>query len=176
MAPLLSAQAATIDLDRSKTSITFRLADVLHSVHGTFQLKQGHIEFDPAAKTISGEVIVDAASGDSGNSARDGRMHKNVLESRRYPEIRFTPANMTGSFSLTDSSSVTVKGTFEIHGQRHPIKIPMDVRVNGEQVTARGEFVVPYVAWGMKDPSTFVLRVDKKVTIRMVAIGRIMGL
>jgi polyisoprenoid-binding protein YceI len=70
MAPLLSAQAATIDLDRSKTRITFTLADVLHTVRGTFQLKRGHIEFDPAAKTISGEVIVDAGTGDSGSSGR----------------------------------------------------------------------------------------------------------
>jgi polyisoprenoid-binding protein YceI len=174
--PLLSAQAATIDLDRSKTKITFTLADVLHTVRGTFQLKQGRIEFNPAAKTISGEVIVDAASGDSGSDARDARMNKNVLESRRYPDIRFIPTNMTGSLSLTNSSPVTVTGMFEIHGQRHEVTIPMNVRVDGENATARGEFVVPYVAWGLKDPSTFLLRVDKKVTIDIVAVGRIAGL
>jgi polyisoprenoid-binding protein YceI len=176
IAPLLSAQAATIDLDRSKTKINFTLTDVLHTVRGTFHLKQGRIQFDPAAKTISGEVIVDAASGDSGSSARDGRMSKNVLESQRYPEIRFTPANIAGTVSLINSSPLTVTGAFEIHGQRHQLTIPMDVRVDGETVTARGKFVVPYVAWGMKDPSTFVLRVDKKVTVEIVAIGRVTGL
>jgi polyisoprenoid-binding protein YceI len=176
IAPLLSARAATIELDRSNTKIVFTLSDVLHTVRGTFQLKQGRIEFDPAAKSISGEVIVDAASGNSGGGARDRRMNKNVLESERYPEIRFTPSNVTGSVSLTGNSAVTVTGTFEIHGQRHPLAIPMEVRVDGENVTARGKFVVPYVAWGMKDPSTFALRVDKKVTVEIVAAGRITGL
>lgn len=175
IAPLLSAQTATIDLDRSTTKITFTLADVLHTVRGTFQLKHGRIAFDPTAKTISGEVIVDAASGDSGSGARDRRMNKNVLESQRYSEIRFTPTTLGGAISLTNSSSVTVTGMFEIHGQRHELTMPMAVKVAGENVTARGEFVVPYVAWGMKDPSTFLLRVDKKVTIDIVAIGRITG-
>jgi len=176
LAPLLPAQAATIDLDRSETKIGFTLADVLHTVHGTFQLKQGRIEFDSSAKTVSGEVIVDATSGSTGGAARDGRMHKNVLESQRYSEIRFTPTGMTGTVSLTNSSSVTVTGMFEIHGQRHELTLPMEVRVAGEIVTARGEFVVPYVAWGMKDPSTFILKVDKKVTVDIVAVGRIADL
>lgn len=176
IAPLLPAHAATIDLDRSKTKISFTLTDVLHTVHGTFQLKQGRIEFNPGAKTISGEVIVDAASGNSGSRGRDGRMQRQVLESQRYAEIRFSPTNITGTLSTTNISSVTATGMFEIHGQRHQLAIPMAVRVDGEHVTARGEFVVPYVAWGMKDPSTFVLRVDKKVTIDIVATGRITGL
>jgi polyisoprenoid-binding protein YceI len=176
LAPLLCAQAATIELDRSKTKITFTLADVLHTVRGTFRLKQGRIQFDTAAETISGEVIVDAASGDSGSAARDGRMHKNVLESQRYPEIRFTPENLSGSVSSRNSSSVSVAGMFEIHGQRHELTIPMQILVDGENVTARGEFVVPYVAWGMKDPRTFLLRVDKNVTIGIVAMGRVTGL
>jgi polyisoprenoid-binding protein YceI len=174
--PLLCGQAATIELDPSKTKLTFTLADVLHTVRGTFRLKQGRIHFDAATETISGEVIVDAASGDSGSAARDGRMRRSVLESQRYPEIRFTAENLRGSFSSTNSSSVSVTGMFEIHGQRHQVTIPMQVRVDGESVTARGEFVVPYVAWGMKDPSTFLLRVDKKVTIGILAMGRLTGL
>jgi polyisoprenoid-binding protein YceI len=176
IAPLLSAKATTIELDPSKTKITFTLVDALHTVRGTFRLKQGRIQFDAAAETISGEVIVDAATGNSGSAARDGRMRKNVLESQRYPEIRFTPESLRGSVSSANSSSVSVTGMFEIHGQRHELTIPMQVRVDGENVAARGEFAVPYVAWGMKDPSTFLLRVDKKVTIGIVAMGRLTGL
>ena len=149
---------------------------MLHTVRGTFQLKQGHLEFDPAAQSISGDVVIDATSGNSGSTGRDRRMHQQVLESERYPEIRFTPTKITGTVSSTSNSAVMVTGMFEIHGQRHEITIPMDVRVVGDRVTARGKFVVPYVAWGMKDPSNFLLKVEKKVTIEILAEGRITGL
>jgi hypothetical protein len=35
------------------------------------------------------------------------------------------------------------------------------------------KFLVPYVKWGLKNPSTFILRVDDKVTIDVHAVGQI---
>jgi polyisoprenoid-binding protein YceI len=175
-APLLFARAATLDLDPSRTKIDFILGAVLHTVRGTFQLKQGHLEFDPAAQSISGEVIVDATSGNSANDRRDRRMHEQVLESNRYPEIRFGPTKMTGTVSSANNSAVTVMGMFEIHGQRHEITIPMELRILGDDLTAHGSFVVPYVAWGMKDPSNFLLKLEKRVRIEITAKGRMKGL
>ena len=55
-----------------------------------FKLKHGALQLDPAGK-ISGEIVVDATSGDSGSGMRDRKMHKEVLESERYPEISFRP-------------------------------------------------------------------------------------
>ena len=36
-------------------------------------------------------------------------------------------------------------------------------------------FALPYVSWGMKNPSTFVLRVDEKVAIEIHAAGRVLA-
>ncbi len=134
------------------------------------------MQFDPEAASISGDIIVDATSGNSGSGARDRRMNKDILESQRYPEIRFTPTKLSGPLSLTkNNSSVTVTGIFEIHGHPHELAIPVDIQVTGANVTAQGKFIVPYVLWGMKDPSTFLLKVDKKVAIEVSATGRISG-
>lgn len=164
------AQPITINLDPSKTKIEFTLGDLLHTVHGTFKLKSGRLEFDPGTKAISGQVVVDASSGESGNATRDRRMRKNILESDRYAEITFTVTGIRGDLTLAASSSITVEGWFEIHGQRHRLSLLMQIQTSGAEATAKGRFVVPYVAWGMKNPSTFILRVNQQVDIDVTTV------
>ena len=38
----------------AKTSVNFTLGDVLHTVHGSFNVKGGTVHFDPAINKISG--------------------------------------------------------------------------------------------------------------------------
>jgi hypothetical protein len=95
--PLAPAQETTLRLDAEKTTVRFTLAATLHTVHGTFRLKKGAIKFDPATGTASGAVVVDAASGETGNQRRDRTMHRDVLVSERYPEITFTPTRVAGA-------------------------------------------------------------------------------
>jgi polyisoprenoid-binding protein YceI len=93
---LPAASLFSLDLDPAKTEVQFTLHDVLHTVHGSFKLKQGSIHFDPDSGKASGEIIVDVTSGASGSGARDRRMHKEILESQRYPDATFTPDHVDG--------------------------------------------------------------------------------
>jgi hypothetical protein len=45
---------------------------------------------------LSGEVVVDATSGESGKGMRARKMHREVLESDRYPEIAVHPDRFEG--------------------------------------------------------------------------------
>ncbi len=173
IAPALRAEEVSVDLDPAKTQIAFVLTDVLHTVHGKFDLKRGHVSFDPATGVITGDLIVDAASGSSGSAARDKRMTRDILEARRYPEIRFAPAKFAGSLALSSASSIQVTGSFFIHGQSHEITVPIQIQVSEGEVTATGKFIVPYVQWGMKNPSNFLLKVNDKVEIDVTAVGQI---
>lgn len=174
--PALGAQQLTFDLDSAKTRIEFVLSDVLHTVHGTFNLKEGHFFVDTANDSIGGDMVVDAASGNSGSGMRDKWMTRDILEAHRYPEIRFTPHKLEGSVSLSGTSNVRVAGSFLIHGQAHEINIPIQIQMSRDDVRATGRFSVPYVDWGMKNPSNFVLKVNDKVEINVTAIGRRNGL
>jgi polyisoprenoid-binding protein YceI len=162
-----------LQLDPSVTTVAFTLGDVFHTVRGTFKLKHGEIRFDPATGAAAGEIVVDAASGESGSGARDRKMHRSVLESGRYPEIVFTADRVDGKVAPAGTSEVRVHGIFTIHGAAHETVVPVKVRTAPDQVAASARFDVPYVAWGMKNPSTLFLRVSDKVAIEITTLARV---
>ncbi len=158
----VSAGSMSLDLDPAKTEIQFTLHDVLHTVHGTFQLKKGWIRWDPDSGKASGEIIVDVTGGASGSDARDSRMHTEILESQRYPEATFIPDRVDGKFD--------VHGVFKIHGADHELTLHFGAERTGDRYTATTHFTIPYVQWGMKNPSNFLLKVDKTVEVDIKTI------
>ncbi len=171
IAGVASAQETVLQIDAAHTKVEFTVGDVLHTVHGTFTLKRGDLRFDSSGKA-AGELVVDATSGQSGSEARDRRMHANVLESARYPEIVFRLDRVEGKVAFQGPSQVRLHGMFEIHGQAHEVALPLQVDGAGGQFTATGTFPVPYVKWGMKNPSTLFLRVNETVAITIHTVAR----
>lgn len=169
----VAAPDLTVQIDPQHTNINFTLADVLHTVRGTFHLKQGSLRLDPESGKLSGEILVDAKSGESGSGMRDRKMHREVLESERYPEIAFRPDQIKGTVALQGKSSVVVHGIFSIHGSDHEITVPVEVEMSGDHWSATLHFAVPYAKWGMKNPSTLFLRVGESVDIDLTAAGTI---
>lgn len=164
-----TAQEVVLRLDPQHTTINFTLGDVLHTVRGTFRLKEGALHFATASGKLTGEILVDAKSGESGNGMRDRKMHKEVLESDRFPEIAFRPDRVEGTVALQGKSSVRVHGVFTIHGADHELTIPAEVETFPDHWTAASHFAVPYAEWGMKNPSTLFLRVTESVDIDISA-------
>jgi polyisoprenoid-binding protein YceI len=167
-----SAQEQTFQIDPSQSSVKFTLGDVLHTVHGSFALKHGELQLQPAGK-LSGEIVVDATSGNSGSGMRDRKMNKEVLESARYPEIDFRPDRFDGEIAPQGKSSVMVHGMFSIHGNDREITVPAQVERDGDHWTANVHFTVPYAKWGMKNPSTLFLKVSDTVEIDLSAAGSV---
>jgi polyisoprenoid-binding protein YceI len=160
-------------LDPAHTEIHWKLGG-LHPVHGTFKLKSGEFLFNPKTGTAEGEILVDATTGESGNAARDKRMQDEVLESNRYPAIFYHPTEIKGPFKAGEGTQdLTAEGTFNIHGADHPLQLPLKVQISADTVTATTRFTVPYVEWGMKNPSRLLLRVSKQVEIEVSAKGTI---
>jgi polyisoprenoid-binding protein YceI len=162
---------ALVRFDPAHTVVGFRLAGGLHDTHGAFVLKEGSLRIDRSSATADGLVVVDAASGDSGNSSRDARMRDSVLEATKYPEIRFRPARVDGSLTPDGSFNGEMHGTLTLHGADHPVTARVEGRVAGDAWTATCRFTVPYVAWGLSDPSMLFLTVAKEVEIEVRATG-----
>ena len=53
-----AAQQITFTLDPQKTTVNFTLGASFHTVHGSFRVKNGAIQFDPTSGAASGRIVV----------------------------------------------------------------------------------------------------------------------
>jgi polyisoprenoid-binding protein YceI len=168
-----AAQDLAFRLDPQHSTVNFMLGDALHTVRGSFRLQAGSLLLDPASGKLTGKIIVDAKSGESGSGMRDRKMQREVLESDRYPEISFHPDRVEGNVALAGKSSVRIHGIFNIHGADHELTVPAELETSSDHWTATLRFAVPYASWGMKNPSTLFLRVNESVDIDLTAWGTV---
>jgi polyisoprenoid-binding protein YceI len=81
------------------------------------------------------------------------------------------------AMSPTGTSQVEVLGVFRLHGKDHEIRLPFFIALGaGSQLQATAHFSIPIVAWGLHDPSTFILRVEETVDINIHAAGQLVQL
>lgn len=164
-----------LELDPERTEITFEVGSTFHTVHGTARLGEGVVLFDPETGSASGRIAAAAGSASTDNKGRDKDMHRKVLESADYPEVVFIPTGMRGELLLEGESLVELDGTFAIHGDEHALRVEALVRISGDELEATIAFEVPYVAWGMKNPSKLFLRVSKEVQVRIHGFGTLVS-
>jgi polyisoprenoid-binding protein YceI len=164
-APQSTTSSLVFAIDPTQSSIHWTLGSSLHTVQGTFALKHGSFQFDPATGKASGEIVADATSGKSGNDGRDRKMHKDVLESGRFGEIVFRPDSITGKLETQGDSTVQVHGIFMLHGSEHELTVPAQANLSGDHWTGSAKLSIPFIEWGLKNPSTWLLKVDHAVVI-----------
>jgi polyisoprenoid-binding protein YceI len=167
------ARNVRLTLDRNECKITFSLPAVLHTVRGTFEVKEGDLRLDVGSGKITGRVVVDVASGNTGGEERDRSMHQKVLESDRFPEAVFSADRLAGQLALAGESKIGVHGVLRIHGEDHNVILPATAFLRNGRFTAKSHLSIPYVKWGMKDPSTLVLRVSKTVEVEIMVAGTV---
>ena len=160
-----------VDLDPERTRLPFQLKATMHTVHGEAHLASGWLRVDPLTAAASGEIVVEAATADTGNASRDKKMHRKVLESDDHPTIVLRPTRVEGPLDRGGAVDVVLVGKFELLGTPHEVSIPISLQLDGAEFSGSASFTIPYVEWGLEDPSTFVLRVAKEVLVTVETEG-----
>lgn len=160
-----------LTLDPSATRLGFTLGATLHTVVGTIALAQGSIRFDADTGAAAGEIVVDAPSASTGLALRDRNLHRDVLESARFPRIVFRPDHLDVARRDATRAEVSLQGTLELHGARKPLALPASLTARGDRLAIECRFRLPYVDWGVPDPSTLLLRVARFVDVTVEAEG-----
>jgi polyisoprenoid-binding protein YceI len=169
------AEPFRLVLDPTATEIGFTLGARLHTVRGRFALASGEVRFDPETGAASGEIRVDAKSGDTGVAQRDRVMHEEVLDSAAHPLLVLRPERLEVTKREADAVAGRLFGSFEVRGARHPITLDLGATRSGERARVTVRFDVPWVAWGLPDPSNFVLRVEKTLAVEVSAGGTLVA-
>jgi polyisoprenoid-binding protein YceI len=173
LVPVALAQQQTLVVNPDASEVRITLKTTHEVVNGTFHIQSGSIEFDRSAAKMSGSVVVLAGSGRTGNDSRDKKMKKDILEVEQHASVLFEPRSYAGVIPPSGDSTLQVTGIFTLLGTGHEITIPIAVHLEDTTATARAHFVVPYIQWGLKDPSFLFWKADKEVAIDLVLTGRI---
>lgn len=158
-------------VDPARSTSHWTLDTTLHLVHGTFAVKRGEVTIDPVTGNASGEIVVDATSGKTDNDSRDKKMHQEILETPRFPEIVFHVSRVEGLTIPPGKSQLKLNGAFTIHGASHDLVVPADIEFAGDQWKGTATFVVPYITWGIKNPSNFLLKASPTVDVTLELAG-----
>jgi polyisoprenoid-binding protein YceI len=172
LAPAALAQHQTFVVNPDASEVKMTLNSTHEVVHGTFHIQSGSIEFDPGIRKISGSVVV-LSAGQTGSAMRDKRMNNSILDVEKYATVSFEPKSYAGILAPSGDSTIQVTGIFTLLGTPHEITVPMMVHLAGASATAKAHFVVPYVQWGLKNPSLLMWKVDNDVAIDLAITGQV---
>jgi polyisoprenoid-binding protein YceI len=169
LCPLAAAEPLVLTLAPARTSLTFTVRATGHDVDGLLALDSGEIHFDPQTGMASGQVTVDLRRAGTGNRLRDREMHASVLETERFPVATFRPSRIVGALASSGLSELRLTGVLGLHGAEHALTLPVRARVTGDSVAAEAAFEIPYVAWGLRNPSLLFLRVAPVALVTLKA-------
>jgi hypothetical protein len=170
-AALAEHQTFAVNPDASEVKMTLNTTHEV--VNGTFHIQSGSINFDRTASHISGIVIVAAGSGKTGNDSRDKKMNKDILKVDQFATVSFAPKTYAGTIAASGDSTIQVSGVFTLLGLPHDLTIPMRIHIDGSKATARAQFVVPYVQWGLKNPSFMFWKAENEVALDLNVVGQV---
>jgi polyisoprenoid-binding protein YceI len=173
LAPAALAQHQTFAVNPDASEVKMTLKTTRELVNGAFHIQSGSVEFDRSAATMSGSVVVLAGSGKTGNGSRDKRMNKEILQVEQHATVSFEPKSYAGAIAPSGDSTIQATGIFTLLGTPHEITIPILVHLEGTTATAKAHFVLPYIQWGLKDPSFLIWKADHDVAIDLFLTGQL---
>jgi hypothetical protein len=98
-------------------------------------------------------------------------MHEEVLDSAQHPWLVLWPERIEVSRREADALVGTLLGQIELRGASHPVSMPFEGTRHGERARITLHFDVPWVAWGLPDPSNALLSVEKTLAVAVSARG-----
>lgn len=122
------------------------------AITGTLTLTQSVSGYSVTAASFT----VDVSKLISDKAMRDQRIHRQGLESDRYPTATFrltSPITLPAEAASGQTIHVSATGALTIHGVTKTVTIPIDGQLTGSQIQLVGSISFPFSDFGMTPPS-----------------------
>jgi polyisoprenoid-binding protein YceI len=137
-----------------------------------------------APENSSLRLSIDAGSLEIANDVNDKDrremdqvMQEEVLETARYPEIRFEASGRSAAKIAEGMYRIVLGGTLSLHGVDRDVEVPCNVAVSDDSLRANGEFTIRQTDFRIKLVSvaggTLKLKDELKFQFDIVARRRV---
>lgn len=156
---------------KTRGLVRFVVEGPLDDVIGETRQSSGVLTFDPATWSKgTGAIAVDLNTLRTGIDQRDRDMRIEFLETSRFPRaiLSIEGIEKPSAPALASGAAVTgtVSGSFELHGVRRAVKVPVSLKMDGEgKVKVSGKFEVPFADYGVQRPQRLFLKLGDTAVV-----------
>lgn len=151
----LSAQRAIPGTDSVTGRLSYDGRATLGDFTGATDAVHGRLEGAADASHVSGFVAARAATLKTGNGRRDRDQYKS-LEVDSFPEIRYELDSVTVDAPASDSSTITMRGHFVLHGVRRAADLPGRLVLTPTDAHVRADTPLDLRDYGIEGLSKFL--------------------
>lgn len=159
-------------LDAKESEVRIILGATLHTVDGRAALEPATFRWNTDTGSASGRAVIQTSRLRTGIDARDEKMREDVLQSALHPEVVFEATGFELRQAGAEKMRFVLKGKLTLLGTGHEIELETHAHLRPDKSwKARADLNLPYVQWGLTDPSLPFFSVDKYVLVEVKAVG-----
>ena len=166
----VEAQDVTYVVDKEASTIRYAGSHFLHDWEGVSQNVQGQLIVGEGGMPLRATARVAVADFDSGNSSRDSNM-MSVMQIERYPDVVLDIPEIAPT---ADASRWAFSARLTMHGQTHPLLIPVTMVSEGDAWRVSASFDVSLSRHGVDRPALFAVKIDDEIAISVNLLLRAM--
>ncbi|MGO8969367.1 MAG: YceI family protein [Myxococcaceae bacterium] len=176
-----SAEPRVWNLEKPSARVRFTVEAPLDAIHGASTLMSGTLTFaEEGWASGAGRIRIDLTGFTTGLSLRDEDLRDQFFQTDRFPEaiLILTSIERVSApvLTLDADAQADALGTLSLHGQTHPVRIPITVRLieSGGQrdLLVRGSFDVTMADYGIQRPARLFLKLGTVARVSFDATFR----
>ncbi len=161
------------ELSDENVTVTFKVDTTWHMVDGKTSKLSGKswLSNPKDPKSVNLDLTLPVALFDTDSESRDESLRESMA-AKTYPEVKVHAAGVPDlcAPSHLDAPQAVCSGNIPvqltIRSTTQQMELPYTLRRNGDQYVIEGEKTFNWLSFGVDDPSIFIAKVKKDVTVR----------